>query len=503
MILDEILKYDNIVIQAHDNPDADALSSAYGLWRFVTSKGKKARIVYSGRRPITKSNLVMMVKELSIPVEYIKEGTDLKAGILVTVDCQYSQGNVSKLVADKVAIIDHHVPSKDLVDYPEIIQTEIKSYLGSAATLVWQLIASAGLDVNADKKLATALYYGLMTDTNNFAEVNHPLDRAMQDTLVFDKTLVSKFINSNISLQELDVAGEALTKAIYDDEYKFGIINAEPCDPNILGFISDLALQVEGIDVWLVYNALKDGYKLSVRSCHKEVHADEFVAFLTKGIGQGGGHIDKSGGFVDGDLLKAIAGNMSPTEFFAKRIREYFDTSTVIYAKDYLLDEDKLTRYVKKPIELGYVDPLSFLDPGAHITISTLEGDIDIIVDDSFYVMIGLKGEVYPIKKEKFAKGYVPKDGEYNLDTEYIPIVHCHDKGTVEQITKYAKKCCTTGIAYIRCMEIDKTYKIFTTWDEEKYMLGKPGDYIAHREDDPHDIYIIERDIFFKTYEKA
>jgi aryl-phospho-beta-D-glucosidase BglC (GH1 family) len=43
----------------------------------------------------------------------------------------------------------------------------------------------------------------------------------------------------------------------------------------------------------------------------------------------------------------------------------------------------------------------------------------------------------------------------------------------------------------------------FKTWDEEKYMLGKPGDYIAHREDDPHDIYIIERDIFFKTYEKA
>ena len=102
----------------------------------------------------------------------------------------------------------------------------------------------------------------------------------------------------------------------------------EPCDPNILGFISDLALQVEGIDVWLVYNALKDGYKRSVRSCHKEVHADEFVAFLTKGIGQGGGHIDKSGGFVDGDLLKAIAGNMSPTEFCKenKRIFRYINS---------------------------------------------------------------------------------------------------------------------------------------------------------------------------------
>ena len=33
-------------------------------------------------------------------------------------------------------------------------------------------------------------------------------------------------------------------------------------------------------------------------------------------------------------------------------------------------------------------------------------------------------------------------------------------------------------------------------------MLGKEGDYLAVRCDDRHDIYVVERDIFFKTYDK-
>ena len=34
----------------------------------------------------------------------------------------------------------------------------------------------------------------------------------------------------------------------------------------------------------------------------------------------------------------------------------------------------------------------------------------------------------------------------------------------------------------------------------DRYYVGKPGDYIACRTDDYHDIYIIEREIFGETY---
>lgn len=34
-------------------------------------------------------------------------------------------------------------------------------------------------------------------------------------------------------------------------------------------------------------------------------------------------------------------------------------------------------------------------------------------------------------------------------------------------------------------------------------MVGREGDYLAVRCDDKHDIYVVERDIFYKTYDKA
>ena len=90
MELKEFLKYKNIVIQCHDNPDADALASGYALmWYFAQNK-KEARFIYRGRNEIQKSNLKMMIKELEVPVKYDPFFTD-EPDLLITVDCQYGQ----------------------------------------------------------------------------------------------------------------------------------------------------------------------------------------------------------------------------------------------------------------------------------------------------------------------------------------------------------------------------------------------------------------------------
>ncbi|MBP5410856.1 MAG: hypothetical protein J6Y26_02985, partial [Lachnospiraceae bacterium] len=46
------------------------------------------------------------------------------------------------------------------------------------------------------------------------------------------------------------------------------------------------------------------------------------------------------------------------------------------------------------------------------------------------------------------------------------------------------------------------TGETYTMWDQEKYYLGRPGDWLAVRADDPSDVYVIEKGIFEKTYEK-
>lgn len=50
--------------------------------------------------------------------------------------------------------------------------------------------------------------------------------------------------------------------------------------------------------------------------------------------------------------------------------------------------------------------------------------------------------------------------------------------------------------------ELTKRVKVFAAWDSEKYMLGCPGDYLLVRYEDRNDVYILERDVFFHTYER-
>ena len=87
MKLNELLAYDDIIVQCHDNPDADAISSGYALWFYLRYRGKNARFIYSGRNEITKSNLVLLKETYNIPSEYVT-ALDTEPELLVTVDCQ-------------------------------------------------------------------------------------------------------------------------------------------------------------------------------------------------------------------------------------------------------------------------------------------------------------------------------------------------------------------------------------------------------------------------------
>ena len=296
MKLSDLEQFNRITIQCHDNPDADTLASGYGLYCFFQSRDKQTRLVYSGRNQIQKSNLKLMVEKLNLPVEYIpaEQASALTVeGLLITVDCQYGAGNVTKLAAENVAVIDHHQAEIRATEW-----TEIHPGLGSCSTLVWKMLTEEGFEVSDDRGLGTALYYGLYSDTNQFSELHNPLDMDMIDELPVDDSLITLFRNSNISLKELEIAGIALIRYSYNDDYEFAVIKAQPCDPNILGLISDFLLQVDAIKTCVVFNEVNDGYKFSVRSCVREVNASELAAYLAEGMGSGGGHYEKAGGFT-------------------------------------------------------------------------------------------------------------------------------------------------------------------------------------------------------------
>lgn len=496
--LSDFLSYNDIIIQCHDNPDADALASGMALHWYLTQMGKKPRFIYGGHAEVHKSNLVLMKNNLEIPAEHVTELD--RHEIIIYVDCQKGESNVTDFEADNYAVIDHHQVLNNL---PAL--SEVRSRYGSCATLMFELIREEGIDVNENEKLATALFYGLMTDTTGFTELQHPADKDLRDSVDYNRSDIILFKNSNISKEELRIAGDALKHASYDDNGTYAIVEAEPCDPNILGIISDMVLEVDTISTCVVYSILNYGVKLSVRSCVKEVRASELAAYIAQGYGGGGGHIVKAGGFLQKDLLTKDNfeyEKVAVKQFMKDRMKEYFDNTEIIYAGKNPIDVSEYTRYVKKDVVVGYVVASELAEAGTRVTIRTLEGDIDITIDDDTYIVIGVDGEIYPVKKAKFEKNYTLCDDEYIYPGDYSPVLFNMGNGERIEILSNAHSCVANGGVGIYAKKIDHRLKIFTTWDHEKYYLGVPGDYQAVREDDLTDTYIIAGNIFYKTYEE-
>lgn len=316
MFLEQFMQYEEITIQCHDSPDADTLGAGYGLFSFFEERGKCVRLVYSGANRITKPGLVLMVEHLEIPIRYV-ENMDIK-GVLITVDCQYRGGNVTPLQSGQIGMVDHH-PACVPVDG----RCCIRSGYGSCCTVVWELLQEMEYDVNAHPNVATALYYGLYSDTGQLSEIYHPVDRKMRDSLYVDREILDQMLNANLSRNELLIAGEALAGYYYDEEYRFATVRTRPCDPNLLGVISDLVNQVATIDMCVVYNETLVGYKMSVRSCMRSGSASRLVTIISEGIGAGGGHINKAGGTV---MKKMFQERYPGREFemvLRERIRRY------------------------------------------------------------------------------------------------------------------------------------------------------------------------------------
>ena len=346
MKLSKLLKYHQIVVQCHDNPDADAIASGFAVYTYLKSKDKDVRLVYGGSNIIRKSNLVMMLKELNIPIEHVKDASkETPAELLITVDCQYGEGNVTLYPAENIAVIDHHRVSKKL---PKL--HEVQSNLGACSTLVWNMLKEEGIDPNENINLATALYYGLYKDTSNLEEIYHEKDMELRDNAKVNTGLITRLRNANISIEELEIAGAALLRCDYNEQYRFAVVKAGACDPNVLGLISDMVLEVDSIDVCVVFSVLPNGVKLSVRSCDEDIKANELAAKLCMGIGSGGGHQVKAGGFIQMDLLK------KEYETYCRKIDTepryvldetgYTERPSVSAIKSYL--EFRLTEYFEK-----------------------------------------------------------------------------------------------------------------------------------------------------------
>ena len=492
MRLSSLAEYKNIVIQCHDVPDADAIASGFALQSYLRSLGAEASLVYGGYAEITKPSLTMMLSMLDIKIERIDK-LPSNIDLLVTVDCQRGAGNVQNFELPDTAgivVLDHHRP-----EIPEGENIFIRSYLASCSTLIWDLLNSEAYRM--DDRVTTALYYGLFTDTNGMSELRHPLDRDLAE-INNNIGLIKTLKNAAITVEELDIIGGTLGKR--EIISNIGIFRAEECDANLLGFTSDIAQQVAHIDCCIVYCPLPHGLKLSVRSSAREIMASEIAAFVCKEAGNGGGNIEKAGGFMSFNKITEHAGDISPHDYLISRVNAYSMNYDLVYADNNNLDFGSMPVYQKQPIPVGFAVSTDIFPEGTKITIRTLEGDIDTMTGINIYLMIGIEGEVYPIMREKFEASYSVSDTAYTEEREYQPAILNRLNGERKIILPFAKTCVPKDTKLVRAKMLERDTKVFTNWDTEKYFTGTAGDYIVANEGSYSDCYIVRGDIFAKTY---
>ena len=506
MILQQILQHETIHIQCHNDPDADAIAAGYALYCYCKDAGKNVRLFYSGGNSITKPNIIKMLEGLDIPLEYIPSVSSV-TGLLVLVDCQYGERNVSAPVADTVYVIDHHIqrgiPSGAY---------DIRPYLAACATLVWSLLTEAGYGMS--QQVLTALHYGLYMDSQGFDELGHPLDRDLRDQPALNNELLRILKNSNLSLEDLHLASSSLKKFQYYPNGRYMVVGAPHCDPNILGFISDLAMQVDKVDVVLAYSDGPNEIKYSIRSISRESKASHLAEYISEGIGSGGGHAGKAGGRFDKQKFQQVTSSVS--EFFDKKLSDFLDVfecvdcnalgkvkeAYQIRASIPLINFGEMREYEKQPEHLAFVRCAEHFSIGSKLHIRMLEGDISLALQKDTFLMVGGSGEVYPINEKDFLSRYTPISRPISLELPYSPVILDANRGERHLVTTLASSCLTKAEVKAYAAPLKKGIRLFTKWDKHNYVKGIAGDWLVVNQNTEDDWYIVTKKRFPLIYKR-
>lgn len=316
--LKQLTKYKTVCIQCHDNPDADTIAAAFGVYMYLQKNQVNVDIIYGGKERIEKFNMCYMIEKCRIPIHHVEQLPP--CDLLLTVDAQYGQGNITRFEHENIGIIDHHYR---LVE-------EKENYLvcdayQSCATLVWELLKEENFDVKENENLVIAFLYGLYIDTSSYADLYRETDMEMKLELAGEYPVLDRLTKSNMTEQELLIASQAMQNHELDEKYQLAIVEAIQGDQSVLGIIGDFMIQVDMILVTFVYTEVNEGYQISVRSCSERYEANQMVSYVCREIGSGGGHLKKAGGRISKKGLREKYGDRPFKKVVHELLCEYME----------------------------------------------------------------------------------------------------------------------------------------------------------------------------------
>ncbi|MBE6908477.1 MAG: DHH family phosphoesterase [Ruminococcaceae bacterium] len=289
-----------VFIQTHNFPDPDAIGSAFGLQRLLEHYGIKSTLCYDGK--IDKLSTAKMLETLGVEIfSGIELSGDMRAeDLIICVDSQKFGGNITDLVGDEVAAIDHH-PTYVKVPYR---YSDIRT-VGACATIITRYYRDRELIPEPD--VATAMLYGIKMDTLNFTRgvTEEDIEAFAFLQPLIDTKKMSALEHSQMEFADLKAYGAAISNIYVNGIYGFSRIPFS-CPNAMIAILSDFILSLVEVEVAVIYCAREDGLKFSIRSEREDVDAGELTRKALKDIGDGGGHAAMAGGMIPAEKMNLL-----------------------------------------------------------------------------------------------------------------------------------------------------------------------------------------------------
>jgi nanoRNase/pAp phosphatase (c-di-AMP/oligoRNAs hydrolase) len=273
------------LILMYGDPDPDAIGAALGLRAIWAAAGRTPLIRYTGE--VQRYQNKLLLSWLRVEIERLEPAELASADLLAVVDAQPSFWKEHPPRAR--VVIDHH-PVRESCDAE---YQDLRANYGATSTIITEYLSEAGMSI--DRQLATALLYGITTDTDDLKRNAGPADIAAYELLQHraDATFRARLDKSQIPMQVLDwIAWGIGHRIVHRDLCLIHFGNVPTSD--IMVQVADLVLLTHGI-AWVVCSGIRkddNGRRLVVvfRSDGHHCDVGKRARDAFSDIGSAGGH---------------------------------------------------------------------------------------------------------------------------------------------------------------------------------------------------------------------
>jgi nanoRNase/pAp phosphatase (c-di-AMP/oligoRNAs hydrolase) len=283
-----------VLIMPHNDPDPDAIASAAALQYIVTKTfGLDTHIAYRGY--IGRAQNKALFEYLDYPIQSLIASQMLENSAIALIDTQPGTGN-NPLPADTPAsiVIDHHPLRKSL---DNVKFKDIRPDAGATSTILTEYMLEIGLEPT--HVLATALFYGIKTDTMGLGRGAGPNDVQAYFYLhnKIDAEALSRIEYPALPVEYFKSLSGTLRAARLYDDVLFAYLG-QMSYPDLGAEMADLFLRLHGVQWILCMGVFGKDLILSVRAKSAKANAGKLVRTIVGDRGTAGGHGSMAGGHI-------------------------------------------------------------------------------------------------------------------------------------------------------------------------------------------------------------